>query len=692
MVDRSSNSVLLYRRWSSAWDAARYTAEPTLRRAAFSLSSCAAQLELASEAVLRIREAVGASVDRDDALPLEGRSGSLLALALDGAPVMPEPTKDPLGFVQALVHAALQTGDGNYGLGLGEEAVTSLLQAHCGDLLAAASRLQDPAAALDDLRESAAQLRGAVEKLLERAPQAGQEAVALSAKVLPLNREMRRLAERLQLALSTDSQESSDAQTTAPTGSETPEHSEEVLDQAEAEAEVEHSAEVLDQAEAQAEVEHSEEVLDQAEAEAEHSEEVPDQAVAEAPEEPEALADAKEKLDLQRTDDVVQDGVEAQHATRLDDTQAQCATDQQLPEESEPEEGLLTRTGSHTHAANADHTEDSTDFARTKSQVIKRLKVEEVNKALEERRMPVKQLSRLLSQLEKPKGDSRAADELAEVQKLQHSLRNFGEDLMEGMLALDQLSGLADQDRQVRKDTLRGIQELLDEIDAAKPRLAKMQKHLAEKVEKIEKVEKVEKVQKGVEKVQNGVEKVPNEAKAELQQQAAKAPNRQSKAPKRKMVDMPQIDWRRVKLPVKFSAVENPRAYLVSASVPGLDRDSVGLRRDDENVLAAFGMRSPTREEQQELWRAVDKHLRSLPAEIRERCTQADLAELIMQLGHGRFGLFREEFEVPRDVDWSGIESSYEDGVLRIVLPRQARAAYRPAHFGGYRMPEPFLW
>mmetsp|Transcript_16978 Transcript_16978/g.37285 ORF Transcript_16978/g.37285 Transcript_16978/m.37285 type:complete len:648 (+) Transcript_16978:75-2018(+) len=647
MVDRSSNSVLLYRRWSSAWDAARYTAEPTLRRAAFSLSSCAAQLELASEAVLRIREAVGASVDRDDALPLEGRSGSLLALALDGAPVMPEPTKDPLGFVQALVHAALQTGDGNYGLGLGEEAVTSLLQAHCGDLLAAASRLQDPAAALDDLRESAAQLRGAVEKLLERAPQAGQEAVALSAKVLPLNREMRRLAERLQLALSTDSQESSDAQTTAPTGSETPEHSEEVLDQAEAEAE--------------------------------HSEEVPDQAVAEAPEEPEALADAKEKLDLQRTDDVVQDGVEAQHATRLDDTQAQCATDQQLPEESEPEEGLLTRTGSHTHAANADHTEDSTDFARTKSQVIKRLKVEEVNKALEERRMPVKQLSRLLSQLEKPKGDSRAADELAEVQKLQHSLRNFGEDLMEGMLALDQLSGLADQDRQVRKDTLRGIQELLDEIDAAKPRLAKMQKHLADKVEKVQNVSSAEPQRERVEKAER-VERAEREAP------------RRSKARKIDKVQLPQIDWRRVRLPVKFSAVENPRAYLVSASVPGLDRDSVGLRRDDENVLAAFGMRSPTREEQQELWRAVDKHLRSLPAEIRERCTQADLAELIMQLGHGRFGLFREEFEVPRDVDWSGIESSYEDGVLRIVLPRQARAAYRPAHFGGYRMPEPFLW
>jgi hypothetical protein len=114
---------------------------------------------------------------------------------------------------------------------------------------------------------------------------------------------------------------------------------------------------------------------------------------------------------------------------------------------------------------------------RTASQNAKKRRVDAITDIVNERRDPVGRLRITLSELEKSSSDqeetmlnsAKAADELKQVEKLQQSFRNFGEDLMEGMIALDHLTGLAEQDRHARKATLRNIQDLLDDIDNAKP-------------------------------------------------------------------------------------------------------------------------------------------------------------------------------------------------------------------------------
>merc|ERR1712224_929413 len=61
-------------------------------------------------------------------------------------------------------------------------------------------------------------------------------------------------------------------------------------------------------------------------------------------------------------------------------------------------------------------------------------------------------------------------------------------DLLEDMLALDKLSGLASYDRSSRKVTIAKIEAMLDVLDEVKRKLSslhkKAEKHVAEKIEK----------------------------------------------------------------------------------------------------------------------------------------------------------------------------------------------------------------
>jgi len=314
---------------------------------------------------------------------------------------------------------------------------------------------------------------------------------------------------------------------------------------------------------------------------------------------------------------------------------------------------------------------DATPLQRTQSQVVKRIKVDEVAKSFEERREPVQRLRRVLSQLSAPSGAAegekpapgyeRTAEDLQQVEKLQQGFRDFGEDLMEGMLALDQLSGLADEDRQVRKDTLRGIQSLMDEIDGAKPRVVQLRRRLAAELERL--------------KLQGEGEESPPEQPARQEAVGdASVPDaqhrvRQSEPPR------PRVDWSRVRLPVEFSTSERGRAYILSSSIPGLQSDSIRLARKEGGVLSVQGLRLPNLSEQQALDRAIAARLQRLPRAQRQRLRQEDVDELAAQLGQGHFGMFQQIFEVPRDVDWQGVESSYEDGVFRVLLPRAAMTA-----------------
>jgi len=573
-----ASSVVLCKTWSSIWDAARYMGHPPLQKPAFPLSLCKTQLDVAAQAVVRIRESVegGRMETQDGTLPLEGRSKALLEMAVDGlVDVLPMPFTDPLGFVRGLVHAAFQTGDGEYSLGVTDKAaLDALLQQGCEDLMDVARKLLTPIEAAKEVDGAIADLSAATKSLVDLAPSVAPNsanAVAFGNGIGQLRQEMCRLVQQ-----------------------------------------------------------------------------------------------ARDLADMPAC---------------LADSQA-VGTDDVEMKDDRPSDDIVFENISE---AAGDTEEQDAPLERTKSQVVKRLNVDEVGKMIEERKEPVQNLQRALSKLERAEEGAESdtnedydkkLDALHQVDKLQKSFRGFGEDLMEGMLSLDGISGLSDEDRVVKKNTLREVQELLDKIDSAKPRVAKIQKRLTTEVEQL---------------------KPPSETAAP---EAAAAKSEEAEAPsKAPTLSQPQVDWSKVKLSAKFTFQEKPRFYILAASMPGLDAESIHLSRQ-ENDLAIEGMRVPTGGDQRQMNNSLRQHIQRLSSQERAQVTQEDVDQWMLQLGHGRFGRFMQEYSLPADVDWESIRPSYEDGVLRIILPRKAtkprtargpRGPYPGHRRGGYGMPD-LMW
>mmetsp|Transcript_34192 Transcript_34192/g.94246 ORF Transcript_34192/g.94246 Transcript_34192/m.94246 type:complete len:469 (-) Transcript_34192:198-1604(-) len=331
---------------------------------------------------------------------------------------------------------------------------------------------------------------------------------------------------------------------------------------------------------------------------------------------------------------------------------------------------------------------------RTKSQIAKTIKVERVKKSIEERREPVHDLRRTASLLAKKdltgSADTQALlEELAAVDQVQKRARNFGEDLVEDLLSLDGLQNLAPEDRTTRKAAIVGIEALLEDVDAAKARLATLQKSLAKKVEAAQKEE---------EKAAAAAEaEAAKQAKATAGEGAAK-PSKAARAAAALDAPPPSKDtWRQVRLPLRFHSREEQDSYVILATVPGLDLNDLKLElNNDQVVLSVSGIRMPGPSEASQMRRKIVARLQRFAQRDPQglaRIGDSGILKLVedayIELGQGEYGLFAETFRLPADVDVDGIDASYSGGQLRILLPkRRERAAVpRPLGFGGYGKP-----
>jgi HSP20 family molecular chaperone IbpA len=324
---------------------------------------------------------------------------------------------------------------------------------------------------------------------------------------------------------------------------------------------------------------------------------------------------------------------------------------------------------------------------RTDSQNAKKRRVDAITDIVNERRDPVGQLRTTLSKLEKSSSDDEktvlnsvqaAADELKQVEKLQQSFRDFGEDLMEGMIALDHLTGLAEQDRHARKATLRSIQDLLDEIDNAKPRVQKLRQHLAAEVDRLKPPPESE---------LQTLPTSPQAVKAALGQRHNTDDDASHSVPPPLR---PAVDWSRIQLPaVRFesdqiqvssspsSTCPSRTAYLLSALLPQLDPSTLKVEQKGNSLLIQ-GVCVPPAATQKAIDAIIDEQIRSFPRAMQQRMSmREDVDALAARLGEGQFGSFKKVFELPEDVDEQGIEYSHDcEGVLRLVLRRRGRQAY----------------
>nr|WHU05698.1 small heat shock protein sHsp30.4 [Dinophyceae sp.] len=236
------------------------------------------------------------------------------------------------------------------------------------------------------------------------------------------------------------------------------------------------------------------------------------------------------------------------------------------------------------------------------------------------------------------------------------------------MLALDALSNLDAADRDARKKSIAGVERLLEDVDNSKARLATLYQSLKQKLE---------------------------QAKSAEGEQRTSSPSKQSfpnaQQPKVSIPFPHNEDWKQLRLPLHLHVSEQADRYMILATVPGLDVQELKLELiEGESKLKVRGLKVPTREEVQQMQKKVEVRLQALaeqsPRHLNRLGEIGDVAKhAYWELGQDSYGVFVELFSIPADANSSGIDASYQDGVLRIEVPKASRAPPIPAFadFGG---------
>mmetsp|Transcript_23450 Transcript_23450/g.43199 ORF Transcript_23450/g.43199 Transcript_23450/m.43199 type:complete len:448 (+) Transcript_23450:77-1420(+) len=330
---------------------------------------------------------------------------------------------------------------------------------------------------------------------------------------------------------------------------------------------------------------------------------------------------------------------------------------------------------------------------RTESQRVKALKVEKVCEDVNSLRQPVADLNRSTSEM---CGADTSRLENADVQTLQEELelvdqaqkkaRNFGEDLVERMLALDNLSNLAKGDRAARKVAIQGIEGLLQQVDTTKARLQSMKRDMEQQIEKRREVEAQQKPTLQKQAGSNFSSHSPEQQ--HLPQTGTSSSHPSQAEPKRGVNASPPFPpveaWKGLKLPVQFHAAEEQGRYVIQANILGLDPSAVEARLDEHSdTLTIRGFRAPTEAEAELMVDTLFSKLARSPY-VRQ-LLQKNSVEACLKLGVGKYGSFSQTFAVPADVRADRISLDCVDGVLQVQLPKRRTMPYsaraRPMSF-----------
>ncbi len=94
---------------------------------------------------------------------------------------------------------------------------------------------------------------------------------------------------------------------------------------------------------------------------------------------------------------------------------------------------------------------------------------------------------------------------------------------------------------------------------------------------------------------------------------------------------------------VKVDIVENDKDFIVTADLPGMDKDKIDIMMEGGRVLKISGMRRVEKKEE-------------APGVVRQERME---------------GKFERVFELPAECKSEGIRASYNNGVLEIMIPKK---------------------
>lgn len=326
-------------------------------------------------------------------------------------------------------------------------------------------------------------------------------------------------------------------------------------------------------------------------------------------------------------------------------------------------------------AAGSSDSEGSVIMERTECQRAMQEKVKAVLQRLKEHGEAIRKLEENVSDfINEFNIDSDSVGEAVQrSQQLQKQARNYGEDVLEDMLSLDRLEGLFPEDRAGRKSAYAGLESLLDDVDAIKANLVKLQKSL-ETVQTQYQQECVE-----------DVHPVLSTPESKLNSSGIDRKSLQIPAPR---CDL----WKALSLSLDFASKELPTHYIASAAVPKLEDVELRLSADGSR-LTVTGVQLPTTEEIHSMQDQLRTYFERNGHDYTDsRKASQEAAKFYARVGQGRYGRFSTSFRLPPSVEAEDIRASYDAGILSIQLPKKVHPTPRTCYRGyGERMPRR-LW
>lgn len=338
----------------------------------------------------------------------------------------------------------------------------------------------------------------------------------------------------------------------------------------------------------------------------------------------------------------------------------------------EPDFSPLQRTMTQASAsASLEQAGAESTLQRTASQAAKQAKILSVMKDLDDKRAPVQELRRAVSDLGRSTDRASAEpasealqDAAASVERARRQAREFNEDLVEDMLVLDGLSGLAAEDRTSRKRAISSIEALLSDVDSATERLGGLQRRLRSELEAFQQREQqrereqqlreqqlqeqqlreqqLREQQQREQQLEQLREQQRRQQEQQRQRQAAQQRQRlaaeteaaeglaqapsglsgwrpapqSARSPPRRVPEVQEVAepeappllppgqdlWRALPLELRFRSRAVAGGYEIAAQAPGLHADDVSVElSEDGSVLTVSGLRQPSREQAQQL-------------------------------------------------------------------------------------------
>jgi len=305
---------------------------------------------------------------------------------------------------------------------------------------------------------------------------------------------------------------------------------------------------------------------------------------------------------------------------------------------------------------------------------------------------------------------------MEKVESLEKPARALSEQLMRALLSLDALSA-SEETRPLRRNQVIEVQQLLDRMDQVTNKLHYFSSALTKNPVIVEKrkreseaslaahqdplpaIKKAEEEQKEAEakkeaEIKQEQEKAREAAAAaekeggggeEEEEEEEGEEEEQQEDPDEVLLNKMRPLWKELRLRPQFDGQEQREAYVLTAMIPGLNRDEIVVKPDyDNDEIIVSGVRVPTLEEFKKMLHKISVLQAAKRINIRN---ESDLKVALFHLCRDRFGTFEERFSLPEDAIVNKVYATYNGGRLGIVIPRNPRRRQYRQYPSDYGMP-----